>query len=190
MRIEMKKKLMIMILACCLLVLSACGEEPVTETPFETPTPTVDVEPTDDPAEQTGDLVFDTLDHEGNLVTNEIITGSKLVILNLWAPWCGPCVGEMPDLEKLYQKYKDDGLLILGVFSPYDSLDDVRDIIKECGVTYPCIVQDENLNKYEQTYIPATFFFDGNGNLLESEPVIGSKSYDEWVKYVEKYLAK
>jgi len=187
---EMKRNLLIALLLCCLFALCACGDEPITSSPDDEPTPTGTIEPTQEPVEQTGDLVFDTLDHEGEHVTTEIIKGSKLVILNFWAPWCGPCVGEMPDLEKVYQEYKDDGLLILGVFSPYDSLDDVRDIIKECGVTYPCIVQDENLTVYEQNYIPATYFFDGDGNLLEKEPIIRSLSYDDWVKYVEKYLAK
>ncbi|MBQ9865795.1 MAG: TlpA family protein disulfide reductase [Lachnospiraceae bacterium] len=136
-----------------------------------------------------GDLVFDSVDINGTKVTDEIIKGSKLVLLNLWEPWCGPCVNEMPDLQKVYLKYKDKGLLIIGAYTTFDMDGEARSIVSSAGITYPIVKADENLYSYEQSYVPATFIFDGNGNLLDSNPVEGSRSYIEWDTLVSRYLS-
>ena len=137
-----------------------------------------------------GDLVFETTDISGDAVTDEIIKGSELVMLNLWEPWCGPCVNEMPDLELLYENYKGSGLLILGAYTTFEMDAEAKEIVDSSGITYPILKADSNLFSYEQDYVPATFLFDGNGNLLSEEPVAGSQSYDEWEKIVRKYLSR
>ena len=134
-----------------------------------------------------GTLIFDTVDINGNPVTNDIIKESKVVLMNLWEPWCGPCVKELPELEKLYETYKDQGLLILGVYSDSEN---AKEIIEDAGVTYPILQVDANLYAYEQSYVPATFIFDGNGKLLQPDPVQGSKPYEGWEEIVLKYLPK
>lgn len=136
----------------------------------------------------TGELQFNTFDIYANPVNQDVILGSKLVIMNLWEPWCGPCVGEMPDLQKLYENYKDKGLLILGVYTTFEMDGDAMDIVDEFGITYPILRADSNLINYEQEYVPATFLFDGKGNRLQSEPMIGSQDYDAWEKVVKQYL--
>ncbi len=143
----------------------------------------------DEPYEP-GDLVFNTTDIYGKKVTDEVIKGSKLVLMNLWEPWCGPCVNEMPDLERLYEKYKDEGLLILGVYSSFDYDREAKEVIDQCGITYPVIKADAELLGYEQNYVPATFLFDGKGNLVEREPVEGSRSYDDWEAIITHYLSR
>ena len=61
----------------------------------------------------------------------------KLVLLNLWATWCVPCVAEMPSLERLYQTYKKKGLVILAVtVDPAASLPRVREFVKENGLSF------------------------------------------------------
>lgn len=137
---------------------------------------------------EAADLVFDTVDINGNAVTQEITYGAKVVMLNLWEPWCGPCVGEMPDLELLYEKYKDDGLLIIGAYCSFDYDSDAKDIISSIGTTYPILKCDKNLYSYEQDYVPATFFFDENGRLIEKEPYAGSRPYDDWDTIIRSYL--
>lgn len=137
---------------------------------------------------QKGELIFDTVDFYGNNVTEDIISDYKVVLVNYWEPWCGPCVKEMPDLEMLYEKYKDSGLLILGVYTTFDMDEDVEYLIDEKGITYPILKADENLIKYEQSYVPATFIFDGYGNLLDENPVEGSRSYDDWESIILQYL--
>jgi thiol-disulfide isomerase/thioredoxin len=128
----------------------------------------------DDGTWQSEGLVFTTVDIDGNAVSESIIKDSKVVLVNLWEPWCGPCVREIPDLEKLYENYKDQGLLILGVYTTFEMDADAK----------------ENLYSYEQDYVPATFLFDGNGKLLESEPIAGAQSYEQWESVVLQYLSE
>lgn len=134
-----------------------------------------------------GSLIFDSVDINGNPVTNDIIKGSKVVLMNLWEPWCGPCVKELPELQKLYENYKDQGLLILGVYSDSEY---AKETIENAGVTYPVFKVDANLYAYEQNYVPATFLFDGNGKLLQEDPIQGSKSYEGWEEIVLEYLSE
>ena len=58
---------------------------------------------------------FAATDMDGNAVDESILSGKKVTMINLWAPWCGPCVGEMPDLQKLNEKYADKGFQVIGV---------------------------------------------------------------------------
>lgn len=133
-------------------------------------------------------LSFSTVDIDGSPVTDEIIKNAKVVMVNYWEPWCGPCVGEMPDLQKLYEKYKEQGLLILGVFSTTDMDDDARQILSDCNISYPVVRADDNLSKFMTDYFPTTVFADSEGNILSSEPVIGANSYSDWEKMIESYL--
>lgn len=134
------------------------------------------------------DLVFDTVDIYGNRVTEDVIDGAKLILLNLWEPWCGPCVGEMPDLQELYDKYKDKGLLIIGAYTTFDMDEDARQLVEDYGITYPILKADDNLCELEQDYVPASYIFDGRGCFLEYEPIVGSRSYDDWEELILNYL--
>ncbi len=196
----MKKKTVCMLLTGLLLLMTACGEN-------ENGRGTYDRKK-DDPAEEKitdeikntddirveeeyewGDFVFSTTDINGDKVTEEIMKDSRLVLLNLWEPWCGPCVNEMPDLQKLYEKYKDDGLLIIGAYATLDMSAEAKELVDSIGITYPIIKADDNIIGYEQDYVPATFLFDGRGNLLESGPVEGSRSYEAWEDIILRYIS-
>ena len=57
-------------------------------------------------------VAFEALD--GTVFTRDDLTG-KVVLVNAWATWCGPCVIEMPGFQRVYDDYKDQGFLVLGV---------------------------------------------------------------------------
>ena len=130
-------------------------------------------------------LQFSTTDINDHSVTLEDYSDAKVIMVNLWEPWCGPCVGEMPELQKLYTNYKDKGLVILGV---YGTEEDAQAVVKETGVTYPILHRTEDFTPFETDYVPTTFFVDGEGHLLSAQPVIGSQSYAEWEATVLNYL--
>ena len=90
------------------------------------------------------------------------LTGVKLILVNFWEPWCSPCVGEMPDLEKLYEAYKDQGLLVVGFYSQEEGAESV---MAEAGVTYPC-VRYYGYNRYAMPSIPDTVFLTTDLTLL------------------------
>lgn len=73
---------------------------------------------------------------------------NKVVVVNLWATWCGPCRMEMPDLVKLNNEYKARGLVVLGVATTYnerDNLDGVKEFVKAQKVDYKVLWDDGTL---------------------------------------------
>jgi peroxiredoxin len=90
----------------------------------------------------------------------------KVVVLNFWATWCPPCRKEMPDLEKLYQQFKDQGLVILAISD--EDAGKVRPFIAAQKVNYPILLDPgRKVNELFQIEgIPKTFVYDRNGKLV------------------------
>jgi peroxiredoxin len=90
----------------------------------------------------------------------------KVVVLNFWATWCPPCRKEMPDLEKLYQQFKDQGLVILAISD--EDAGKVKPFIALQKVTYPTLLDPgRKVNELFQIEgIPKTFVYDRNGKLV------------------------
>jgi peroxiredoxin len=90
----------------------------------------------------------------------------KVVVLNFWATWCPPCRKEMPDLERLYREFKNQGLVILAISD--EDADKVRPFIAEQKVTYPILLDPgRKVNDLFQVEgIPKTFVYDRNGKLV------------------------
>ena len=72
------------------------------------------------------------------LVRYEHVNAGRVVLVNFWATWCPPCRKEMPDLDALYQKFKDRGLIVLAI-SDEDAAK-VRSYIQEHKVSYPILL--------------------------------------------------
>ena len=137
-----------------------------------------------------GQLEFATTDIDGNPYTVDDLKDAKVVLVNFWEPWCGPCVGEIGDLAKLYEEYKDQGFLIIGAYSTDGMDDDVKTVMANNGVTYPIIKSAGNMADFMSPYVPTTVFADGSGKIISAEPEIGAHTYDEWKAIIEDYLAR
>jgi peroxiredoxin len=90
----------------------------------------------------------------------------KVVVLNFWATWCPPCRKEMPDLEALYQQFKDQGLVILAISD--EDAGKVQPFVAQQKVTYPILLDPgRKVNELFQIEgIPKTFVYDRNGKLV------------------------
>jgi cytochrome c biogenesis protein CcmG/thiol:disulfide interchange protein DsbE len=89
-------------------------------------------------------------------------------VLNFWATWCNPCRDEMPAFEKIWQRFKADGVTIIGV-NLRDDPKAAKDFADELGVTYPLIVDaDQELaGDLRVNALPQTFFVDERGRFFE-----------------------
>jgi len=105
----------------------------------------------------------------------------KVVLLDFWATWCGPCKESIPDLENLYKKYHDRGLEVVGI-SVDKSPEDVPAMVAQLGMTYPVVMATDIPDireKFKFTGIPQLYIIDrkgrialevtGSGHDLESE---------------------
>jgi len=91
----------------------------------------------------------------------------KVVMLNIWATWCAPCAEEVPDFVDLYEKYKDQGLVVLGVSIDKQGESVVKPFMEKHGVTYPVVIDRGTImDKYGPTMgIPTTYIIGREGNL-------------------------
>ncbi|MBY0084458.1 thiol-disulfide oxidoreductase ResA [Brevibacillus sp. M2.1A] len=92
----------------------------------------------------------------------------KGVILNFWGTWCEPCKEEMPALQKQYTKFKDKGLVVIGV-NIGESPVAVEPFVKQFEIDFPILLdrQSEITKLYRIGPIPTTFFIDPDGEVQE-----------------------
>ena len=104
-------------------------------------------------------------DMNGNAVHLADYKG-QVILLNVWATWCGPCELEIPELVETYAKYKDRGVVVLGV-----SLDDTAEMLREYApkkqMNYPLLLMQDD---FDEAYgpilgVPVTFFIGRDGTI-------------------------
>ncbi len=114
----------------------------------------------------------------------------KLVLVNVWATWCPPCIEEMPDLENLSVLMKRDGVPfeILGVSIDALGGDPVRKWVDRFGLTFPILLDPRGKIKklYRTTGVPETFIVDPQGKLVQK--IIGPRKWDapRMVSYLKR----
>ncbi len=92
----------------------------------------------------------------------------KVVFINFWATWCGTCEVEMPSMEKLYQRYKDDGFEMLTISIDKDpSL--IQPFMDKYNLTFPVLLDPESeiaKQRYKTTGVPETFIVNRDGLII------------------------
>ena len=102
----------------------------------------------------------------GNLQSLSSLKG-KVVFLNFWATWCGPCRSEMPSIEVLYNDYKDRGFEVLAVNSG-EKESEVLAFMKASKLTFPAALDEDGRvsRNYGIQAIPSTFLIDREGKII------------------------
>ena len=124
-------------------------------------------------------LHFTTTDINGNTVTSEELFGShEITMLNVWASWCGPCIGELQELEAINNRLAGKDCAVVGLLYDGDDSDAVetaRQIMREKGVTYTVILPPDNFDEIIEINAFPTTFFVGKDTALTGSPVIGAQ---------------
>jgi peroxiredoxin len=115
----------------------------------------------------------------------------NLIFLNFWATWCPYCRTERDGLQATYEKYKDQGFVVLSVSIDRDNADTVQNFIQERGITFPNL--HDQLSRVASEFgvrgVPSTIFINRDGYALGG--VIGPREWDseEMHRLVEQLLA-
>ncbi len=111
------------------------------------------------------DFQFTSLDEQPISLSD--LQGSP-VLINFWATWCGPCRGEMPYLQQIYEKWQIRGLVLLAI-NIGESSSDVEEFMQSQGLSLPVLLDGDGAiaAQYGIEAIPATFFIDSGGIIQE-----------------------
>lgn len=142
---------------------------------------------------------FTARDLDGKTYTQELLSGAKLTVFNAWGTFCPPCLREMPDLGKLAEELKPEGVQIVGLLCDWfdrqgrenpAQIEKAKKIAARTGATYLHLLLDEELLKYLGRFnaIPQTFFVARNGEIVGA--VTGAQSGEQWRTMIRAVLAK
>lgn len=142
-------------------------------------------------------IVFEAQDMEGNAVSSEIFSETKLTMVNVWATYCNPCLREMPGLGELAGEYASDEFQIVGVISDVlegsdqRTLDYAADLVEQTSADYTHLLLNESLYYAlltDVSAVPTTFFIDEDGVILDT--VVGSMEKSAWEEKINELLEK
>ncbi|MCU0358299.1 MAG: TlpA family protein disulfide reductase [Cyclobacteriaceae bacterium] len=132
---------------------------------------------TSNPVKEEFDFQFSLKDLNGQTVDFKEYRG-KVLFINLWATWCGPCRREMPGIQRLYQKLEspDIAFIMLSVDRPED-FKKVKSYVEQNAYSFPVFVPGQSLpEQFNVPSIPTTWIVDRKGKVHKM--LVGSENYD------------
>ncbi len=124
---------------------------------------------------------------DGDTADTAALRGSVAVV-NVWAEWCGPCLEEMPALQRLSERYRDRGVVFLGINYRNDE-DKARAFVETTGVTYPSLVDHAGAFADDLGFVglPDTYVVDRSGTIRYA--VYGRTNETELAGLIDELLA-
>lgn len=138
---------------------------------------------------------FEAFTIDGEEMTSDIFSRSRLTMVNVWATYCNPCLREMPGLGELASEYETEDFQLIGIISDVmdgsdeEALGNAQYLIRETGASYPHLLLNESLYYgmlVDVSAVPTTFFFNSEGTLLDT--VVGSMEKEDWKEKIDEFL--
>jgi thiol-disulfide isomerase/thioredoxin len=192
----MQKVVLILVLSIFISIISACSGTNATSAPDSEKNgkPAPETKKNDYPPAPTA-LMQATLNHvNGNTVKLEDYRG-KVLVVNVWATWCGPCRQEIPELIELQTKHQAKGFEVIGLnLDENEDAEMIKDFAKEFEINYDLLRGDSELFKEfyqisKRDAIPQSFLIDREGKLL-GVFVGGGPALKKLISSVEKVVGE
>lgn len=127
------------------------------------------------------DFVLKSL--SGETITLKSLSG-KTVFLNLWATWCAPCIAEMPNIQKLYEKVNSDDIAFMMLSLDKDP-QKVQNFIKKKEYTFPVYVPGGAIpSEFDASVIPTTFVIAPNGDIALKHEGMADYNNKEFIDFL------
>lgn len=112
----------------------------------------------------------------------------KVMLVNFWATWCPPCVGEMPDMNRIHQELAAKGFTVVGISMDTGSLKPVKALAQKMGIAYPLVIGSNSIAKQfgEIVGIPVSFLVDRQGTVIKRYD--GPRGYKDFLTDIEAAL--
>jgi thiol-disulfide isomerase/thioredoxin len=129
---------------------------------------------------------------DGKPITLAQFRGNHVVLLDIWTYSCINCQRTLPYITAWYNKYKDQGLEVIGIHTPEFAFEkvqqNVEDAVKKLGINYPVILDNERQtwNAYGNNYWPRKYLINANGQIIYDH--IGEGNYDETEREIQRAL--
>ena len=129
------------------------------------------------------------VDTNGTAYTAASLAG-KVVVVNFWATWCKPCLKEIPDISKVYDKYKAQGLVVLGVLTDDPDSNALLNFQSDNNMAYPVVRANSDilLSFGYPGSLPTTFIYDRSGKQV-GPPYVGALHADQLERILQPLIA-
>ncbi|NLB61054.1 MAG: TlpA family protein disulfide reductase [Clostridiales bacterium] len=189
MNLIIKKIFVLVIVSMTLFAMSCTIDNGVTPTqapqttPTQTPTENKDTLPS---------FAAEQLDGTGYHSTE--FADHKLTMINVWATWCNPCIGELGHLGDIARNYESKGVDVIGLLIDLENpnaIEEAEGLLASNNANYRNIKLSQTLNdliitKYGISSVPTTLFVDSNSNVVKV--IVGAKSYEKWAAIIDGLL--
>lgn len=139
--------------------------------------------------DNSNNLNFEMIDLNGNVVSLSDLKG-KVVFLNFWATWCPPCIAEMPSIQQLHDKFKNDDEVLILTLEVDGKQEKIQKFINRKKLTVPVYIPNSSIptELFEGT-LPTTIIFDKQGNIAHTTLGMADYSGQDIVDFLNEVKA-